>query len=217
LGPISNNKIFVREPIASNTGILLTGGTIQNNEIEGVFTHICNNLLVVNTGSYNTIKALVTPNGVTGTTPIGANLAGGEQNTYYLTWPETFAAGQSLIFGANARDNVVYASNLAANGITNNATWPTNRVIPLGRIGYGVGTPAFPSSGQPLKNVSSYTVAATIATAGVVTQWQLSDAAGTTQTVNAGLYPGQEIFLEPGETVTFTHTGAATWNWRTIR
>lgn len=215
-GPIEHNEIFVREPIACQTGILLERGDICDNRITGRFTHICNNMLVVNSGTQNTIEVRMSPNNVGGTV-VGANLAGGEKNTYRLTWMDYFAPGLALILGASARDNMIYTQGLAWDGITNNATVPTNRIIPVEAVGQTLGTPVFPASGASLVNRTGMRQVVTISDPGTVSQWTLTDSAGLNQTVSAGLYPGQALYLEPGDAVRFSYTAAPSWYWRVWR
>lgn len=59
--------------------------------------------------------------------------------------------GTDVIFEASAKDNTIRALNLP-NGITNNATTPTNRIILSRPAGFAVSTPPFPGSGKTLVN-----------------------------------------------------------------
>ena len=39
----------------------------------------------------------------------------------------------------------------------------------------------------------------------------------TSQTVNAGLFPGQCITLDPADTICLTYSQAPTWRWKALR
>lgn len=215
LGPIENNEMLIMEINACRRGIFLKQGNIRNNLIECPFNHITNNMLVVHTGSFNRIKALLQPTGVGGTVT-GAKLTGGQENIYTLAW-SNFGAETPLVFGPDARDNVIYAMGLPYDSVVNNATVPTNRIVPNKPVGLNLTTPPFPASGTDLQNRSSYTVAAIITSVGMVRSWTLTDGNGLTQTVDYGLYPGQLIYMEPGETVNLTYTKAPSWRWQALR
>ena len=214
-GDILNNHIIVMEINACNRGIVLDGGgLIQNNYIESPFTHITNKLLDVYTGSFNLIEAQIDGGG-TSTPAIGANLRGGTQNRYHLLFGSNFAPGQALVFGTNARDNVVRTSNLPAGGVTNNADVTTNRIIPLNTQGFNVTTPDILFSFAPIYNNTGYTILATVETEGNVASW-LQFSSGL-MSVTGSLYRGQIFYLEPGDWISFNFTAAPTWNWRALR
>jgi hypothetical protein len=213
-GPINCNRMVVMEPIACATGILLDQGEICGNLIDSRFNHINNNELVVNTGSFNRINMLFSGGGNIGTT-VAADFEGGNENLCRFNFDNTFT--KYLVFGPNTRDNLVYVKDLPVGGITNNATSASSRVIPLKPVGFGVTTPSFPNSGADLENRSSYLVVATITSAGAVSSWTQTDTSGLSQVINAGLYIGQLIYLEPGEKVRFTYSGMPTWRWKALR
>jgi hypothetical protein len=209
-------KVFVGEIRACETGLLLDQGGITNNVIECPRIRLCNTALAVNSGSYNHIIAAFDPNTVAGAR-VGANLVGGNQNNYRLTWADDFASGTTLIFGAAARDNFIYTPGLPAGTFTNNASTPTNRIIPLKSLGFGITTPAFPASGNFVTNTTSYAVAITLLTRGQTLSHTIRDAYGNSRVIQGYLYPGQIFLLEPGEAISFAYLTAPTWTWRALR
>ena len=216
-GPIEDNIIQVREPIASEIGLFLEQGDIRNNQITTRFNHLCNNLVVVHSGMFNRIDALVNSDQLGGDR-IGVNINGGEQNIYHITFTGGTDPGSALIFGPEARDNVVYATNVPLGDITNNATVPNNKIIPLTPLGFNVTTPTLPANfAGSVRNRTSFTVVATIETAGSVTSWVLTDSNGGSQNFSSGLYAGQTIILEPGDQIVMFYGSAPTWNWKVWR
>jgi len=213
-GPINCNKMMVMELIGLDTAVLLDQGEIRGNLIESLFNHLNNNMLVVRSGSFNRINMLFSGGGDIGQI-IAADFQGGSENLCRFNYDVTF--DQHLIFGPNAQDNLIYAMDLPANSITNNAVVPSNRVIPVEPVGFGVTTPAFPTSNTNLENRSSHLVVAVITSAGNVSNWTQTDASGLSQTINAGLYKGQLIYLEPGEKVRFIYNQTPAWRWKALR
>jgi hypothetical protein len=151
---------------------------------------------------------------------------GGERNLVTLTVYRS-EPGQNVIFEPDAKDNIVHGT-LLPDGITNNATTPTNRVIPCEPVGFGVGTPNFPAPAQAVVNRHPYLVEAIILTPGAVSEWTLTDAKGCSQTVTAALSAGERFLLEPGDAIefdypdaysgcAFTYEPAPTWKWRALR
>ena len=217
-GPIAFNKFHITEANGCTTSLLLEQGDIRSNEFELVFNHAGNYSIVVKTGSYNLIKSLVDVSGRRlDLPPIGVNILGGSQNIFYLTINNGFSKGNAIVFGPDARDNLVYATNLLVNGIANNASVSTNRIVSLKPVGFDVPTPGFPASDSCLGNRSCFTVVATIKESGNVSRWTLTDTNGTNQTVKAPLYTGQLICLEPGDKISFTYSSRPNWKWKALR
>jgi hypothetical protein len=174
---------------------------------------------------------------------VGAEI-NAQNNLFTLVAYGKRAPGKDIIFQPGARENTVFALNLP-NGVTSNARIPTNRIIPNWPVGFGVSTPPLPPSGEYITNTTPYTVQALILTAGEVSEWTLVEAErmaaptpfnlsivenlkqaqsptgsampGTSQTITAGLFPGQSIILEPGEKVAFTYEEAPAWRWKVLR
>ena len=124
--------------------------------------------------------------------------------------------GQNLIFEAPARDNLVIAVNLA-NGITNNATQPTNRVTTTWPVGYAVNTPAVPKSTKVCVNREPYTIDVNILNPGNVSIWTKTDANGESISFAGALTLGQSILLDPGDSISFEYTAAPQWKWKAMR
>jgi hypothetical protein len=124
--------------------------------------------------------------------------------------------GTDLVFEEAARDNTVFLYNLP-NGLTNNACYPNNRVVPNWTEGFNVKTPPFPNSGEVLVNRSSFTVEALILRNGKISQWSLADVNDQAQDIPSGLFVGQSILLEPGDQVRFDYTEPPAWRWRALR
>lgn len=216
-GNLSDNKIFVREIIGCETGILIEGSRgVIHNMIDCQSMQRCNDFIQVSKGWFNNVAASMDPNDVGGTV-VGANLLGGTENIYNLTWQGNYDPGNALIFGSNARDNIVYAMGLPLNGVTNNAITPTNRIVPTKPVGFGITTPAIPGSDAYVVNRESYSVIATILTPGTVMSWTIKDSSGISQTITSGLLAGQTFYLEPGDAIKFNYSAQPTWAWRALR
>jgi len=201
-GAIVANEIFINQISGCEQGILLDnvgGADMTQNKIDCLLVSSCDTLLQVEMGSYNKINAGLQPD-PSGAGVVGANLVGGESNTYTLAWLEIggFDPGDALKFGSGARDNLIYSMNLPTDGITNNASIPTNRIAPAKSVGFNVATPSI-TEGVDIVNDSSYTIVATILTSGNVTSWTLKDSFDRSRTVSSGLQAGQALYLEPGE------------------
>ena len=93
-------------------------------------------------------------------------------------------------------------------------------------------------------NTTSYAVQIIILTAGDIDRWTITDAGSTSQTtpynlslvdnlmrpprplqpprqsesetITAGLFPGQTLILKPGEQISFDYSKPATWRWMAI-
>lgn len=223
-GPIENSRFTVMEINASGTGFLLEAGDIRNNIFECPFNHITNNMLVVNSGTYNKFDIMLNPGGVGGSV-IGANIAGGQQNVYTLSF-NGWGSETAIIWGEGDNideptDNLVYAMSLPMSQVVNDI-WDltgTNKIVTLGTVGNSVATPGVPPSGVLIENRTSLPVIATIESPGVVSSWvhHVGGSSGGDITINAGLRSGQEIYLEPGDYVLFDYASAPSWNWRAVR
>ena len=220
VGPIAAPHFYATEIVGCETGILLepeTGGQgILDCVIECPSIRNCNTAIAAHTGFFNRFIASIDPDNVTGT-KIGADIAGGYENNYTLSWHGGFSAGNSLKFRNTAKDNLVHAANLPADGVTNNASTKTNRIVTLKPVGFNVTTPAIPTSTIYKTNETSYSIVVTILTPGTVTSWNVKDSSGITDTVSGGLLAGQTIYLEPGDAVRFMYSSPPTWKWRALR
>lgn len=243
-GPILNSRIFAEETNTQKIAVHLTGTRgITNNSIEVMYsnqyhaTDDCTSLKVGDPDSQG-----ITLNRFTMSchSPAGAYF---DQETKRFTSMENFkmpegaigldlyaqsnyfvlsflgqkrAKGMDIIFQPQSRDNTIFALNLP-NGVTNLATVPTNRIVPNFPVGFAVDTPDVPTSGKFLTNRSSYTVEALIINPGAVTDWTLTDATGTAQTITAPLTPGQTFSLEPADQIQFNYTQPPTWRFKALR
>lgn len=215
IGPVISSHISVGEIVGCETGILIQEGLHDTINCPNV--RQCNTHLMVNgSPSYNKITLSMDPNNLGGTV-VGANLLGGIENIYNLTWQGGYDPCTALIFGSNAMDNIVYAMGLPLNGVTNNAITPTNRIVPTKPVGFGITTPAIPGSDAYVVNRESYSVIATILTPGTVTSWTIKDSSGISQTITSGLLAGQTFYLEPGDAIKFNYSAQPTWAWRALR
>ena len=190
----------------------------------------------------STAERLVTLDNFTPPNAVGADIHA-QRNMLTLSFFGLRAPGSDIIFQPDARDNTVLAMTLP-NGVTNNATSPTNRIIPNWPVGFDVTTPEFPASGEPLVNTTSYAVQIIILTAGEIDRWTITDAGSTPQTtpynlslvdnlmrpprplqpprqsesetITGGLFPGQTLILKPGEQISFDYSKPATWRWMAL-
>ena len=107
--------------------------------------------------------------------------------------------------------------NLSDEGITNNATRATNRIIPLKPVGFKATTPAISPTGSALENRQPYPMWVTILTPGEVIRWTVTDSNGQSNTVSSKLLAGQAFYLEPGDKITLHYHQAPTWKWKALR
>ena len=114
------------------------------------------------------------------------------------------------------RDHLIYAINLAE-GITNNAVAPTNRIVTSWPVGFSIDTPEVPPPGEPVVNRHPYTVEVNVTSPGQVRQWTKADANGTILTFEAGLAAGQTFVLDPGDSVALDYSQAPRWRWKALR
>ena len=201
-----------------DVGILMDpaqgGQGILDCVIESPIIKNCDTSIKVNTGYYNRIIAAMDADAGSA---LGADLSGGYENNYTLTWLSDFPAGKALVLGPGARDNLIYAMNLPDGGITNNATRATNRIIPLKPVGFKATTPAIPPTGSALENRQPYPMWVTILTPGEAIRWTVTDSNGQSNTVSSKLLAGQAFYLEPGDKITLHYSQAPTWKWKALR
>jgi hypothetical protein len=214
-GGVVSSNIYVGEINGCDIGARFRSGS--NDSVNILHIDNCNTLLQVDGGGPNHFTANLDSGGVT--TVIGANLVGGGQSRFDLSFQNPFGAGKALVFGSGATDNLVYVQGLDPAGVANSASAPTNRIISAKPVGFSVPTPAIPASNTYLTNTTSYSVAITILTPGVVTAWTIRDAnnSSTNASVTGSFFAGQMIFLQPGESIRFTYSSAPTWKWRELR
>jgi len=215
-GGIHYNKIFSTEVVGCNRGVHLAGRGVANNEIQVIFSHICNTHLRLGdpgeSPAFNTITMnYVDGEGIPGCTGVEVF---GHQNLLTLNVART-ADEKSLVFESDAKDNLVLAVNLA-NGITNRAAVPTNRIISCRSVGLGIDTPPVPPSGKDAVNRHPHAVEVLFLTPGKVSEWTVADAAGNAQSVSAGFSAGQTVTLQQGERIRFDAAAPPTWRWKAL-
>ena len=187
-------------------------------------------------------KAYVTAPDFVPEEAIGARIYA-QHNTLTLSSFGSRQPGHDIVFEAEARDNAIYALNLP-NGITNKAAIPTSKIIPNGPVGFEISTPSVPAAGEVLTNAHPYSVQIFILTPGRISAWTITEAArapqpvphnlslvdnlrhpprpappppaALSQTICAGLYPGQTFILEPGDKIRLDYTEAPTWRWKAL-
>lgn len=222
-GPILYNKIYATEIIACATGVLLTcepegrpSTGITSNSFDIPFLHLCGTHLQAGDAranvSRNTFNVSIDGNDLESST--GVRMFG-KVNLLNLDVVRT-APGKALVFEGPSTDNRVTAMELSS-GMTNNATRPTNIVVPLRPSGFGIETPPVQASSEACVNRTSCSVDVLITAVGNVTEWTLLDADGGATSFQAPLYVGQAIRLDPGEAVRLTYYVAPTWRWHAIR
>ena len=188
-------------------------------------------------------RQLVTLDDFTPENAIGASLHA-QRNSLNLSFFGPRQPGADLVFEEGARDNTVFAYNLP-NGITNRSAVPTNRIVPNWPAGSDVATPVVPASDCELVNDTCFTIQSLILTPGDVSSWTLTtaghtshgmphnlslvdnlsrppvgpkpDTSATSHAVPAGLFAGQSILLEPGDSIRMVYSEAPTWAWRALR
>ena len=214
-GPVVANRFDLIEVNACDIGIDMKAGP-SHNWIESPFVHLCNNHIKVgdegapNSGS-NLYRATIM-GGAPGSTGVQVF---GHRNHFTLDVSQQ-APGRDVVFESTAYENVVVATQLT-DGITNSANTPTNRVVLPKAQGFAIVTPEVPQSRDDLTNREPYTVEVFILDPGAVTEWTLTDAAGTAQAIRAPLSAGQSFVLESGERIRLTYTSAPKWRWKALR
>jgi len=117
VGPINSNEFFLQEVIASEVGIRMDDGSV-NNWIRCPFLHLCETHLVLgspggNTAVLNRFEAFIDAGGIPGSTGV---LLEGQRNLLTLSFGVT-ADKRNLVLGASATGNLITLMN-APNGIT---------------------------------------------------------------------------------------------------
>ena len=79
--------------------------------------------------------------------------------------------------------------------------------------GFGVTTPAFPTTGTNVQNNNPFPVRIYLLSAGTGTGFTITDPSGTAQAVTVTLAAGMEFTLDPGASIQFAYTIAPTWKW----
>lgn len=213
-GPIICNKFIINEINACDTSMYIRnaeGGGIQHNHIELFFGNICNTTLRMGDPGCRGIVENILRMNCNG--KVGAQIFA-QKNLLTLTGLVT-EPQKSIIFEADARDNIVYALNMYK-GITNNADTPTNRIITTEPVGFSVPTPPVAPSGTPLVNRQPFSIDARILTPGAVSAWTQTDARGQALSIDGSLIPGQSIILDPGDAITFNYKEPPTWKWKAL-
>ena len=220
-GSILWNRIFAVAVLLCDKGVYLTRAksshVVRSNWIQVLHNHQCHTHLQLGDAedgegvSLNRLDMSIESEGIPGS--IGAQIFG--QKNYLTLDVGGSAANQGVVFEPESRDNVVNALNIA-HGFTNNATHPTNRIIPPWPAGFEVETPPIPPSERAVTNRNPLGVQVMFLQPGEVTEWTLSDAKGGSQTVQAGLHAGQNVALGPGDGIKFTYSTPPAWRWRSI-
>ncbi len=213
-GGISANKVVIGEINACDLGVHLTQGC-SGNDIEATWIHLTNlGMKIGDAGSpnasANAIKAGISGD-LQGTR--GVQIFG--QRNLLTIRAHGNAPGQNVIFEEPARENLIIAVELAE-GFTNNAKFPTNRIMPTRPGGYSVETPRFPASGKAAVNRHPYTILARIVRPGRVAGWVETDADGNSEGSRGSLSAGQVFVLQPGDGIAFDYTQPPTWRWKAI-
>lgn len=187
-------------------------------------------------------KAYVTREDFVPKQAIGAQIWA-QRNALTLSFYGKRAPGHDLVFGPDARENTVHTSALP-NGLTNNARVPTNRLVTHRPVGFEIPTPPVPASGEWVINATCFAAQILIIEPGAVSQWTIEEAerlpqwlpynlslvdnlrrpprpeppspSPLSQTIPAGLFPGQGMVLEPGEKLKLTYTRPPAWRWKAL-
>lgn len=221
-GSIVESQFRITELVGHGKGVYLISNRfgVQHLKIElwrsrGNLTHI----QMGDPGSQpgliksNHIEAVLLPGSVNN--PTGVDIQSAEANTITLVQSSGMARNRDIVFGANARDNLIFAAKLHS-GVTNEARYPNNRVITTDTVGFRVPTPEFPSSGRYVANMNPYPVEVFIVTPGEVSSWSLRSIGGGSQIIDAPLSAGERFILGPGDEMKFDYTEAPTWRWRAL-
>ena len=205
---VCNNSFYIGMIQWCDTAIYLKDNC-NLNMFESPFIHLSQTGIQIGSASSPLIHGNQFSGHVTNC-PTGVQVFG-KQNLFMVNITNAMA-NQGIIFETSAVENF-FVNGILPEGFTNNATNPTNRIIKTGVLGYGFSTPSVPASGIDVVNTFPYPVEVQIVTAGQVSAWTVTDANGTFQTFNNGLFVGQRFGLNPGYKVRFTYTQAPTWRW----
>lgn len=213
-GGISANRIGIGEINACDVGVHVTQGC-SGNDIEATWIHLTNlGLRIGDAGSANvcgnTIKAGISGD-LKGTK--GVQIFG--QGNLLTINAHGNDPGQNIVLEETARDNLIIGLDLA-DGFTNRAANPTNRIIPAHPVGFSVATPPFPAPGEEIVNQYPYTVLVRILHPGRVNGWVETDANGASETFQGHLAVGQTLVLSPGERIIFAYDDPPAWRWKAV-
>lgn len=193
------------------TGLYINGGSVVTLDC-GMITNCATQLNATGCSSY-TVTAAMEPGSVNGAN--GAVVAGNcSSNVFYLKWEDQFEPGRALNPGTN-NSNIFFVNSLD----TDNFPASTGgRIFQDRTIGFNVTTPSISSSSSARSNESGYPVLVLIADPGSVTSYTITDASGVPRAVNAAMFAGQTVYLEPYESITLVYPGAApSWVWKALR
>lgn len=210
-GNITGNKFLMKEINACDIGVDVMGGC-NSNHFDVTWSHLTNLAMRIGPGTNECIIRLGCSGDIPGTA--GLRLAG-HRNFVTMT-AHAQEPGKNLIFEPTARDNIVYAISLD-NGVTNNATTPTNRLVTSYAVGFSVETPAVPPTGGNLVNRQPYSIEVNITAPGQVNSWIKTDANGTAVDFTGAFFTGQSFVLDPGDAVTLNYKQPPQWRWKALR
>lgn len=221
--PIVWSRFDISEVLLCNRNVHLTGPTgksIAFNEITVTHNHQAYTHLQMGDETVSSCQSIYSNRLTTSMNSDGIRdaigaVVSGSRNRLTIMSSSGMAPGKDLIFAVDARENVVEASALQS-GYTNNAETPTNRLVSLWNVGFGISTPAVPKPDQYLVNREPYTVEITILDPGDVIEWSICDANSLERTVKAPLTAGERFLLAPGDKVRFAYTEAPDWLWRVV-
>lgn len=222
LGSILECQFYVKELVGHGVGVYLTApsGSLCHNRIElrrsrGNATHI-------RVGDSHTPEGAIAANQFEAVMlqgsvrePTGVEIVSGVSNQITIVQNQGMAKGRDVVFGRNARDNLVYASRLYS-GVTNEAEFPNNRVVCSNVYGFSIETPEIPKTGQFLTNLYPYSVEVIILDPGCVHQWAIGDVNCEAQFVESAIAAGDRFILGPGDKILFSYAVAPEWRWRAL-
>jgi hypothetical protein len=208
VGPILWSTVDISEINTCGVGAQLTGNC-HYNTIDLWFNHGCDIHLQIDEGvAQNRIYSAINSEKVPES--IGALIAG-ERNTLSLAMTQV-AKGKSVIFEKPAQFNVVNLND-SRYGFTNNFPLGANRIVANDEL--FIETPQVPHSETPLVNPIPANVEVLILDPGDVRGWSLQAPNGTEQKINAGLRAGQQLQLQPGESISLRYRHhPPKWHWR---
>ena len=219
-GSIVYNRIFAVAVLLCETGVALetASGSVAYNRLQVLHNH--QNAVGLRMGTAETRPGAVAFNRIDLSLDaedvpeaVGAIVAG-RANVLTLDCAR-MAKGRDLVLTAGARDNVIHALS-APSGLTSLSPPANNRILAPGPAGFALATPALPASGAIATNRHHGPVEVLILAPGDASAWTLSDAAGTTQRVQAAPRVGERFLLEPGAGLGFEFTSPPVWRWRAL-
>jgi hypothetical protein len=215
VGGIGGNKIFIYEINACEKGVVMTQGCNGNN-IEVTWSHLTTLGMQVGSAEAPGVSGNRITGGFSCSLPGGIGLQVFGQNNYFFVQLEAHDPNKNIILEPPARDNYFFAVTLP-NGITNNASVPTNRLVLTHPVGYNVETPAIPKSGEEIVNRNPHTIEISVLTPGKVSAWTETDANGKSHEFKAGLAVGRRFIMDPGDKLKLSYSDAPTWVWKALR